>query len=115
LKLLEKRMCTKQDKNKICLLEVRITQGEVAFMTHFSIIPHPKSHKLPLFPVSSIPPKTDPFKVRPEKNNQPLMLSWTPNFKSPTITQTPWLSWQEAKAAACCKAMQENAGVKKYT
>uniref|UniRef100_A0A452TE57 Uncharacterized protein n=2 Tax=Ursus TaxID=9639 RepID=A0A452TE57_URSMA len=88
---MKKRMCTKQGKN------------EIIYDT-FLCLPPLKPHAFPLFPASSVPPKTVPFKERPERNNEPLMLSWT-SVKSPTITQTPWLSWQEARAASCCKAM----------
>uniref|UniRef100_A0A8C7EKT1 Uncharacterized protein n=1 Tax=Neovison vison TaxID=452646 RepID=A0A8C7EKT1_NEOVI len=73
-----------------------------------------KPHAFSLSPVSSIPPKMVPFKERPERNNKPLMLRRTP-AKNPTITQTPWLSWQEARAASCCEAMQDNARVKRCT
>uniref|UniRef100_A0A2K6D4E6 Uncharacterized protein n=1 Tax=Macaca nemestrina TaxID=9545 RepID=A0A2K6D4E6_MACNE len=63
MKALGKRMCTKQCKNKMCFLEVRITQAKMELAKAF-----------PPFPASSMPPKTEPFKERPE-NNWPLMLS----------------------------------------
>uniref|UniRef100_A0A2K5CA87 Uncharacterized protein n=1 Tax=Aotus nancymaae TaxID=37293 RepID=A0A2K5CA87_AOTNA len=58
VKTLGKRICSKQHKNKI------IVQAKMELAKAF-----------PPFPASFIPPKTEPFKERPERNNWPLMLS----------------------------------------
>lgn len=50
-----------------------------------------------------LPPKTEPFQLRPVKRSMGSKVIFCAAGGTPTITLTPKLQWQQAKAAVCIR------------